>query len=108
VNALKSSYPYIKIIGFPKGFQDLESYCKTGIDGLSVDHHQTLDLKMDILLQGNLSPEILLEGGERLLIETRRILDIMKGRKFIFNLGHGILPQTPIKHVEQLVKIVRG
>ncbi len=108
VESLKAKYPDIKIIGFPKGFKNLHSYTFTGIDGLGVDHHQSLDFQSDILLQGNLSPETLIEGGERLIRETLGILEIMKNRKFIFNLGHGILPQTPIHHVEQLIKIIRG
>ena len=109
VSTLKSKHPHVKVIGFPKGFKDLNNYSLlTGIDGLSVDQNQTLDFETNILLQGNLSPETLLEGGDRLIFETEKILDTMKDRKFIFNLGHGILPQTPIRNVEKLIKIIRG
>jgi uroporphyrinogen decarboxylase len=59
-------------------------------------------------LQGNLDPLALLAGGEALKNAVTRILDAFDGRPHIFNLGHGILQETPIAHVEELLKLVKG
>jgi uroporphyrinogen decarboxylase len=59
-------------------------------------------------LQGNLDPAILLAGGEALADGVTAIQAAMRGRAHIFNLGHGVLPETPVEHVERLVEIVRG
>jgi uroporphyrinogen decarboxylase len=59
-------------------------------------------------VQGNLDPLALIAGGAALDGAAERILEAMAGTPFIFNLGHGILPETPIGHVEQLLKRIRG
>jgi uroporphyrinogen decarboxylase len=59
-------------------------------------------------VQGNVDPEILLKGGDALSREVDDVLETLGGGPLIFNLGHGILPQTPIAHVEQMLKRVRG
>jgi uroporphyrinogen decarboxylase len=59
-------------------------------------------------VQGNLDPLALMAGGAALDRAIDRILEVFNERPFIFNLGHGILPQTPIAHVERLVARVRG
>ena len=59
-------------------------------------------------MQGNLDPLALLAGGEALHSAVSLILDAFRGRPHIFNLGHGILPDTPVDHVEQLVALVKG
>jgi len=59
-------------------------------------------------LQGNLDPLALLAGGEALRDGVSRILDAFAGRPHIFNLGHGILQETPIAHVEELLELVKG
>jgi len=61
-----------------------------------------------ITLQGNLDPLALLEGGRSLEKAIENILESTKGRPFVFNLGHGILPETPIDHVETLLRLVRS
>jgi len=61
-----------------------------------------------VALQGNLDPLALLAGGESMRAETAGLLDAMRGRAFVFNLGHGIVPQTPPEHVAQLVAQVRA
>jgi uroporphyrinogen decarboxylase len=58
-------------------------------------------------LQGNLDPLALVAGGTALEAEARSILAAMRGRPFIFNLGHGIIPPTPPEHVAQLMRIIR-
>ena len=59
-------------------------------------------------VQGNLDPLLLVTGGPQLDAGVQRILRALSDRPHIFNLGHGILPDTPIGHVEQLVALVRG
>ena len=59
-------------------------------------------------MQGNLDPLALIAGGEAMEAAVRRILDAFAGRPHIFNLGHGILPDTPIEHVERLIALVKG
>jgi uroporphyrinogen decarboxylase len=58
-------------------------------------------------VQGNLDPILLLTGGAALEREVKRILDGLGKGRFVFNLGHGILPETPIAHVERLLELVR-
>jgi uroporphyrinogen decarboxylase len=55
-----------------------------------------------------LDPLVLVAGGKQLEAATRRILDAFSDRPHIFNLGHGILQDTPVAHVEQLIAIVKG
>jgi uroporphyrinogen decarboxylase len=61
-----------------------------------------------VALQGNLDPIILIAGGDALNRAVDGILEATKDTPFIFNLGHGILPETPLEHVAQLVARVRG
>ena len=62
---------------------------------------------MTTVLQGNLDPLALIAGGQALDAAVGRILAAFRHRPHIFNLGHGILPETPIAHVERLVELVR-
>ena len=64
-------------------------------------------IKKNITLQGNLSPQTLVEGGENLIRETKEVLERFKKNKHIFNLSHGVLPQTPPANVQTVVEIVR-
>ena len=59
-------------------------------------------------MQGNLDPYLLLEGGEYMIKEINNILSEMESNFFIFNLGHGILPQTPVENVFKLVETVKS
>ena len=61
-----------------------------------------------VVLQGNLDPVLLRAGGSLLTERTHAILEAFAGQPFIFNLGHGILPDTPIEHVETLIELVRS
>ncbi len=114
VDALKSRHSDVPVIGFPKGAGGkLPAYAReTGIDAIGLD--ETVDpvwahasLPPGLPVQGNLDPLALIAGGEALESAVGRILSSLEGRPHIFNLGHGILPDTPIPHVEQLVKLVR-
>jgi uroporphyrinogen decarboxylase len=114
VARVKARFPDLPIIGFPRGCGSLlEDYVRaTGIDGVSLDTAQSLAkaravTQGRVALQGNLDPLVLITGGEALEEETRRICRELKGVPHIFNLGHGILPQTPTEHVARLVELVR-
>jgi uroporphyrinogen decarboxylase len=114
VSRLKAARPGIKIIGFPKGAGVLaEAYAvETGIDGISLDSSQSLSWAVRTLsprftLQGNLDPILLVTGGAALERAVDHILEVTKGVPFIFNLGHGIVPETPPDHVAALMERVR-
>jgi uroporphyrinogen decarboxylase len=115
VARLKASYPDIPVIGFPKGAGGkLRAYAaETGVDCIGLD--ETVDplwanreLPAGLAVQGNLDPLALVAGGETLATAVDRVLDALGDRPHIFNLGHGILQDTPIDHVEQLVALVKG
>jgi uroporphyrinogen decarboxylase len=115
VAGLRARCPGVPIIGFPKGAGGkLPAYAReTGVDALGVD--ETVDpewahanLPADMPVQGNLDPLALIAGGETLRSATARILAAFADRPHVFNLGHGILPDTPIAHVEALIAQVRG
>ena len=115
VSALKSRHPNVPIIGFPKGAGGkLAAYAnETGVSALGLD--ETVDpawaaneMPRHLPLQGNLDPLALIAGGEALRFAIARILDALADRPHIFNLGHGILPDTPIDHVEELLELVKG
>jgi uroporphyrinogen decarboxylase len=115
VAGLRARHPETPIIGFPKGAgAKLVDYAEqTGVDALGLD--ETLDpvwadkvLPKNMPLQGNLDPLALIAGGATLDRAVDTILEALSGRPHIFNLGHGILPDTPIENVERLVDRVRG
>ena len=115
VAALRQRHPNVPIIGFPKGAGGkLAAYAReTEVDAIGLD--ETVDplwaaaeLPEDLPVQGNLDPLALIAGGDALKRSARRILDAFAGRPHIFNLGHGILPDTPVAHVEQLIAAVKG
>jgi uroporphyrinogen decarboxylase len=60
-----------------------------------------------VVVQGNLDPLLLVAGGDALKARVDEILELMDGKAFIFNLGHGIVPETPPEHVADLVRYVR-
>ncbi|MEP7130692.1 MAG: uroporphyrinogen decarboxylase [Sphingomicrobium sp.] len=115
VSALKARHPGVPIIGFPKGAGGkLAAYAReTGVSAIGLDetvdpHWAVRELPDSRPLQGNLDPLALIAGGETLRVAVQRVLDAFAGRPHIFNLGHGILQDTPIAHVEQLIALVKG
>jgi len=64
--------------------------------------------RLGMVVQGNLDPLVLVAGGAALQEAVNDILTAASGKPFIFNLGHGILPATPVAHVEELVRLVRS
>ena len=85
---------------------------ESGADALSLDPTVPLgwardELQTRLAVQGNLDPQVLVAGGEPMEAAIRAILEALGQGPFVFNLGHGILPQTPPAHVERLVRMVR-
>lgn len=114
VKRVRKVYPNVPIIGFPKGAGlRYDGYAKkTGVTAVGLDWSIPLSfakkLQKDTPIQGNLDPLRLVAGGKLLIDGVGAILDHLGGAPFVFNLGHGILQQTPIEHVELLVKQVRS
>ncbi len=110
---VKAKHPGLPIIGFPRGAGSwLARYARvTGVNGIGVDQMTdiaALDLPARVARQGNLDPILLLQGGEVMRAEAKRIVDAMKGKPFIFNLGHGVMQPTPPDHVAELVAAIRA
>ena len=115
VAGLRALVPDAKVIGFPRGAgTSLERYVKrVAVDAVGLDW--TIDrafarerIQSRRPVQGNLDPLVLLAGGEALDRAVDAVMAAFGGRPFIFNLGHGILPETPIAHVERMLARVRG
>jgi uroporphyrinogen decarboxylase len=114
VRRVRQEFPDIPIIAFPKGagarYADFRG--KTGATALALDWTVPLQearrLQQGGAVQGNLDPLRLLAGGRALAEGVDGILEALGQGPFVFNLGHGILPQTPIAHVEEMVARVRG
>lgn len=115
VAALKQSHPTTPVIGFPKGAGGkLPTYAReTGVDAIGVD--ETVDpewahaaLPRHLPVQGNLDPLALVTGGPQLHDAVARILKAFAGRPHIFNLGHGIVPDTPLIHVQAVLAQIRA
>jgi len=114
VAALKAVKPSLPVIGFPKGAgaKYLGYARETGVDVLGLDPEVPLAFAREVLqpaaaLQGNLDPRLLLAGGPAMETRIREILTSLGKGRYVFNLGHGILPATPLEHVERLAEILR-
>lgn len=114
VSELKKSYPNVPVIGFPKssGLRYAGYAANTGIDAIALDQSISLDYAVKnfsgLVLQGNFDNMLLAYGSEGQITESaKEILDMLGNTPHIFNLGHGILPETPIKNVEALIEVVR-
>lgn len=114
VDAIRAQHPGFPIIGFPKGAgAKLVEYAReTGVSAVGLD--ETVDpvwanaaLPKGLPVQGNLDPLALRAGGEALDSAVDAILQALDGRPHIFNLGHGILPDVPVAHVERLLARLR-
>ncbi len=126
VAAMKEKHPDVPIIGFPRGAGGAALWyvTETGVDGLGCDTAmppymmgEAFDGEVrtfgpkgteKIVIQGNLDPLLLVVGGPAMEERVNEILDLMAGKPFIFNLGHGIVPQTPPENVARLVEVVRA
>ncbi len=115
VAALRKRIPSAKVIGFPRGAgTELRRYlAAVPIDAVGLDWMIEPGFARDCVqplrpVQGNLDPLALVVGGEALDRATDNVLGAFAAAPFIFNLGHGVLPDTPIVHVERLIARVRG
>ena len=115
VKRIKARHPRIPVIVFPRGAGvSYRAYAKScGCDALSLDQSLPLDWAAETLqphkvLQGNLDPLLLVQGGDTMRQQAERILAKFGKGRFVFNLGHGILQTTPPDHVAELCEIVHG
>ena len=111
IKTIKKVHPTIPVILFPRMVGPAYKIFaqESGADALGLDTTLPLswvrdELQKNITVQGNLDPLALVAGGQTLHQEIDRILDHLSNGPFIFNLGHGIVPQTPPEHVTSLVK----
>ncbi|GAB4528758.1 MAG: uroporphyrinogen decarboxylase [Parvularculaceae bacterium] len=113
--AVKAAHPETPIICFPKGAGGmLGEYAESvGAEGVGVDTATPLGWARQVLpghtaIQGALDPLLLIAGGEAMEEEIARQIAALRGRPHIFNLGHGITPQTPPEHVAQAIRAIRS
>jgi len=112
---VKAAHPNIPIIAFPRGANlYLPEIAKAPeIDAIGIDYAvdpvwAAREIQPYAAVQGNFDPILLLAGGDLLERRAVEIIEALSGGAHVFNLGHGILPQTPLDHVERLIKAVRG
>jgi uroporphyrinogen decarboxylase len=115
VAAVKSAFPNVPIIGFPNRCGALIGrYARlAAVDCVQIDSGTPVAWARDEIpaataLQGNLDPQLLVAGGVPMIDEARRIRDVLTRGPFVFNLGHGIVPETPPEHVAALSAFLRG
>ena len=101
----------VPVICFPRGIKDYKNFCEVvKPDMVNIDYNvepKKIVNEIQIPVQGGLDPKVLLTDKENLRIEATKYLQIFKDHPYVFNLGHGILPETKTEMVEELVKIVR-
>jgi uroporphyrinogen decarboxylase len=114
-HAVRARHPKIPIIAFPRAvgpaalmYRRTDAFTVLSIDTAIGAHWAAQELQPHICIQGNLDPLMLVAGGVALEREATRILDKLGHGSFVFNLGHGVVPQTPPENVTQLVEIVRN
>jgi uroporphyrinogen decarboxylase len=115
VSAIKKAYPSIPVIGFPRmsGSKITDYVKQTGVDAVSIDGSVTLSwakehLQPHTVVQGNLDQLLLAYDKNAMLEEAKRILSIFGDKRFIFNLGHGVIPETPPDNVLALSELIRS
>jgi len=115
IQRLRKSCPGVPVIGFPRnvGKRAEMFVTETGVDGVSLDQDQPLDwiaetLQPKCTVQGNLDNQILVAGGKEQDRAVIKILQTLAGGPFIFNLGHGVVPETPPEHVGRVAELIKG
>ena len=102
----------VPVICFPREIKDYKIYCKNiNPDVISIDYNvdpNEIRKDIDICVQGGMDPKILLSDKEKIKNEAKKYLDIFKDRPYIFNLGHGVMPDTKPEMVDYLVKFVKN
>ncbi len=115
VEGLRQYHPDVPIIGFPRavGPLYLRYVEKTGVNAVGCDTSLPIEwirdeLQSKTVVQGNLDPILLLNGGPQFEHRVKRIIETLSGGRHIFNLGHGIIKETPPEHVARLMELIRG
>ena len=102
----------VPVICFPREIKDYKNYCKSiNPDVISIDYNvdpNEIRKDIDICVQGGMDPKILLSDKEKIKNEAKKYLDIFKDSPYIFNLGHGVMPDTKPEMVDYLVKFVKN
>ncbi len=115
IDNVRAEKPNAKIIGFPRGIGPaVAQYAiTTGVNGVGIDSalspaYAAETLQPAFAVQGNLDPVTLLVGGESMFNSATAIIEALDSGPFIFNLGHGVIPQTPPAHVKALAEFIRS
>jgi uroporphyrinogen decarboxylase len=115
LKALKDRFPHVPLIGFPRlaglmlaPYAALPGLNAVGLDTVSDPALAASLVPPEVALQGNLDPLALLAGGPPLAEEAMAVAEAFRGRPHIFNLGHGVLPETPPENVADLVSLLHG
>ena len=115
VQRVKAAHPELPIIGFPRGAGAayLGYASATGVDAVGLDttvptQWAANHLQPDSVVQGNLDPLMLVVGGDAMRGEVERIRADLSGGGHVFNLGHGVIPETPPEHVAELASLLRA
>ena len=114
VQSLQRRHPGIPVIGFPRGAGMLyaDYVRETGVTAVSLDTTVPMSLggalQQRVAVQGNLDPQLLVVGGEAMRGGVSSIVDALGSGPFVFNLGHGIVPETPPEHVHELLQVLRN
>ena len=102
----------VPVICFPRGIKNYKEFCKiVKPDMINIDYDvdpKKIASEIELPIQGGLDPKILLTDKDKVKNEVEKYLTIFKDHPYVFNLGHGILPETKIELVEQLIKIVKN
>ena len=114
-HGLRARHPKVPIIAFPRAvgpaalmYRRPDVFSALSIDTGIGAHWAARELQPTLCVQGNLDPIMLVTGGPAMKREATRILDKLGHGSFVFNLGHGVVPQTPPEHVAELVETVRS
>lgn len=114
VQVIREKHPHIPVIGFPRAAGELiRSYAQaTGIDAVGLDYTVPLDFAADLqkegfCVQGNLDPARLMTGGPEMRMQVENILKALSAGPFVFNLGHGVIKETPPEHMGDLADMIR-
>lgn len=115
VEGVRAQIPDAPIIGFPRGAAGkiAQYVSQTGVNMVGLDYAMPIEfanaaLPKEMGVQGNLDPLRVVAGGQQMLDRADEIIAAFSDRPHVFNLGHGIVPQTPIAHVASLIDRVKG
>lgn len=113
--AIKEKYPHIPVIGFPRlaGSKTIDYAKNTGVDAVSFDGSISLqiaknELQQYVIPQGNLDSILLAEDKNLAILQTKKIIETLGNKPFVFNLAHGILPHTPTDNVSAICDVIKN